>query len=79
VEIIQLNAGNDRNGNPRRVFVALEDGEIVGTWDDGYRGRGALPESLRGRWGGFSLVRGCRFDTSPSEYRRLVKLGRELA
>ena len=48
VAMVRLNAGNDRNGNPRRVFVALNAfGGACGAWDEGYQGRGCVPESLR--------------------------------
>lgn len=45
--IIRLNACNDNNGNPRRVFVAFNGCDIVGAWDEGYRGYNAVPEHLR--------------------------------
>ena len=45
--IIRLNAGNDTNGNPRRVYVAFDGCDIVGAWDEGYSGYNAVPEALR--------------------------------
>lgn len=69
--LIRLDAGNDRNGNPRRVFVALGDqGEIVGAWNEGYHGTDAVPEELR------PMARlAPTFRTTPGEYRALVRRG----
>lgn len=72
MEAIRLNAGNDRNGNPRRVFVILRDGEIVATADEGYRGRAALDEAWRGQ-GGEGKPYYPTFLTSPTEYHELLK------
>lgn len=56
---ICLNAGNDRNGNPRRAWVLINDnGLVVGAKDEGY--------------GGFPYpghTKGPRFTTTPAEYR----------
>ena len=67
---IKLNAGHDSNGNPRRVYVVFDsEGYIVRAVDEGYRGRAALRE-----------VPGCEgecepveFETTPREYRRLLR------
>ena len=56
------------NGNPRRLFVALRDGEAVAAWDEGYRGAHAIPAALR------HLYTGTTFDTTPTERRDLLKL-----
>jgi hypothetical protein len=65
--VIRLDAGHDRNGNPRRVFVVLnEHSDIVAAYDEEYRGKGALPEELRG-------VNYPTLATTPGEYRQLVK------
>jgi len=34
---------NDRNGNPRRLYVLVFDGERIAAWDEGYRGNLAVP------------------------------------
>lgn len=70
VMIICACAKNDANGNPRRVFVALgADGGIVGTMDEGYSGDCVGRE----RW---PLVPvGISIETTPAEYRRLVRIG----
>lgn len=66
---VKMNAGNDRNGNPRRVYVILNDrADIVGTHDEGYAGdhgfRQAFPD----------VPIGPTFAITPGEYRELVKL-----
>lgn len=39
---------NDRNGNPRRIWVVSNDkGEALFAWDEGYHGRNCVPGSLR--------------------------------
>jgi hypothetical protein len=65
---IKLNAGNDRNGNPRRVFVVIkEDGAIHEAIDEGYDGKAILfrryPE----------IAYPCEFKTTPGEYRELLR------
>ncbi len=67
-EIIRLNAGNNRNGNPRRVFVEISKGAITGTWDEGYDGSGAIPARKRNKWSGLTI------DTTPAEYRDLISM-----
>lgn len=40
---IYINAGNDKNGNPRRGWlIAADDGEITDFVNEGYEGRAAL-------------------------------------
>ena len=40
---IKINAGNDRNGNPRRGWIIADDhGRFVDFVDEGYSGSGAL-------------------------------------
>jgi len=67
VQIIRLNAKNDYNGNPRRVFVALRAGRVVNAWDEGYAGTSAIPEPLR------HLYAGQTFDTTATERRDLLR------
>jgi len=42
--LLHLKAKNDVNGNPRRLFVLLENGEVRKVVNEGYRG---IPEELR--------------------------------
>ena len=67
---IRLNAGNDGNGNPRRVFVVFNgNGTILEAIDEGYDGTSALyskyPEAHE-LWVN-------SFPTTPAEYRGLIK------
>lgn len=47
--IQRLIAPNDRNGNPRRLFViyAADTGEIQDVFDEGYQGLGVVPQKIR--------------------------------
>lgn len=70
--VIRLDAGHDRNGNPRRVFVALDKhGDIIGACDEGY----VSDAEARKRWP--KAVFGPTFATTPAEYRELVKRERD--
>lgn len=43
---IYINAGNTKNGNPRRGWIiANSDGEFIDFVDEGYEGTGALKTS----------------------------------
>ena len=43
---IHLNAGNDRNGNPRRAYLIYDvTGAYVGSVNEGYQGAGAIEAS----------------------------------
>ena len=67
---IKLNAGNDRNGNPRRVYVLLSDtGSIVRAVDEGYEGIHALNRVP----GAEGLRDPVEFATTPAEYRQLLR------
>jgi len=60
-----LNAGNDTNGNPRRVFVVYgTEGQILDAIDEGYSG---TPRWLRD----YPQLAG--FVIKPSEYKLLLK------
>lgn len=64
---IRLNAGNDTNGNPRRVFVVLDPKRgIIDAVDEGYEGEEPLKRAHRIR----SLA---DFMTTPREYRGLLR------
>ena len=46
--IIHYKANNDRNGNPRRVYVLFDDqNEALAAWDEGYSGYDAVPGDFR--------------------------------
>ncbi len=67
---IKLNAGNDRNGNPRRVYVVFgSSGDVLSAIDEGYLGSEAvtiLYPDLKGK----PIP---EFQTTPEEYRLLLK------
>jgi len=72
---IKLYTKNDRNGNPRRVFVFLRpSGTIAFAVDEGYKGRGAVsPEYIP------NSAEISEFQTTPTEYRSILKLwGKEV-
>jgi hypothetical protein len=46
--MIHLCAPNDRNGNPRRLFLELNEcGCAVRHWLEGYKGSSCVPDGLR--------------------------------
>jgi hypothetical protein len=60
--ILHLDAGNDTNGNPRRLYVALHapTGNVLSVEDEGYEGTGAL----------LALIKRC-FRTDDSQRREI--------
>jgi hypothetical protein len=42
-----LCAANDYNGNPRRLYVLVDDNQRVAAWDEGYSGHHAVPNVWR--------------------------------
>jgi hypothetical protein len=69
--IVHARAKNDRNGNPRRVFVALdESGHVLAADDEGYAGSPGWVRECHGR-GLWELP----LDVTPGQYRELRKLG----
>jgi len=67
VNAIKLNACNDKNGNPRRVFVVLNDERVVEAIDEGYDGNSDLTR----KYPGVNVV--FYAEISPREYRSLLK------
>lgn len=66
----QLRAPNDRNGNPRRLFVAYSYSvQPVRVYDEGYTG---VPEDLR------EVRAALTVDVSVTEYRRFLRIGADL-
>lgn len=68
MEMIRLSAANDVNGNPRRAFVAILEGNIVGAWDEGYYGTDCVPTELRHK-----AVHAPTFAVMPKEYRDTLR------
>ena len=68
-ELLRFNAGNDTNGNPRRVFVEIASGQPMRAWDEGYEGHYVVPLELR------HAARLCAtLPTTAKGYRDLLKL-----
>ena len=63
---LRFDAGNDVNGNPRRVFVVFDKNDIVKVINEGYRGWPSELDDLSVH----------TLATTPSEYRSLLKLGK---
>lgn len=65
---IKLNAGNDKNSNPRRVFIVFnEDGRILKAIDEEYRGDKVKKDI------GADIPFGGTFITTPGEYRDCLR------
>jgi hypothetical protein len=68
-EILRFDAGNDADGNPRRVFVEIASGQPIRAWDEGYEGHHAVPPELR------HAAKHCaNLSTTVKGYRDLLKL-----
>ena len=66
-----LNCGNDRNGNPRRVWViAADDGQAIFAYNEGYSGRDCVPGYVRLSFDYYAVHCECTF----SQYQMLLKL-----
>jgi hypothetical protein len=68
-ELIRLNAGNDRNGNPRRIYAELAAGQVSRAWDEGYAGPHAVPADLR-----HAAANCATLSITAAQYRALLKL-----
>ena len=67
--ILHLRSKNDRNGNPRRLYLRIaKDGYIVSAYDEGYRGIHSVPKTFQDR-----ASRAVSIETTPSEYKRLLR------
>lgn len=65
---LHFNAGNDANGNPRRVFVVVNTaGKVVEAINEGYRGERSVTEE----YPGIAIVGS--FPISATEYKKFLK------
>ncbi len=64
--ILHLKAKHDANGNPRRLYVALDGEDVVGVWDEGYVGYNVLPGHLQ-------PLRRFTLEITPRQYRKLKR------
>ena len=69
MELLHLKTKNDVNGNPRRLYVALLDGVILGVVNEGYQGSGAIPEAWKTEGGNYPLD----LDITPGQYQRIKR------
>jgi hypothetical protein len=74
VTVVRFNAGNDNNGNPRRVYVIMDGQGIIAAVDEGYYGPHALDHAF-GEEAGKTLRNKIAGDieTTPAEYKALRK------
>lgn len=71
---IHLNAGHDKNGNPRRAYVLLSsDGEIVCAFEEGYEGFRCVPEQVQYAQNTFSAAKIPTIPTTRSCLRQVLK------
>jgi hypothetical protein len=72
-------APHDKNGNPRRVWVVVPTtGEFRCWWfayDEGYAGRHAMPDAVRGAEEDGVVLRFPDVKVSATEYKRILKEG----
>lgn len=65
---VKIDAGNDRNGNPRRGWLIYDNlGSFWGFVDEGYYGHSALKECCP------KAVELCTIPTTPGVYRDAMK------
>jgi hypothetical protein len=57
---------NDRNGNPRGLYVLVDDGQRIAVWDEGYLGHHCVPGVWRE-----DAYRAERVDIKPGLYNEL--------
>ncbi len=68
-ELLCFNAGNDTNGNPRRIFAEIASGQVSRVWDEGFDGYQAVPLPLR------DAAKQCAtLAITPRQYRDLLKI-----
>ena len=70
---VHLDAGHDRNGNPRRLYIVIDPDEgIVAAIDEGYTKRAAL-NSWNYNYFGHRDICIPTVVTTPAEYRALLR------
>ena len=74
VLIVYAGTVNDRNGNPRRLFLAYDsDARLLGVEDEGHDGTARV----RMRWPGVPIT--AKLNVTPKEYHALKRIGAALA
>ncbi len=59
---------NDRNGNPRRLYVLVSGGRRIAAWDEGYAGHHAVPGIWRD-----AAYNAKRVNIKPGLYNELLR------
>jgi len=74
MRFIKIKTENDRSGHPRRAWICTDQhNNVLSVFDEGYAGINAVPEDHR------DSARHClELVVKPSEYRKWIKLGRDL-
>lgn len=71
---IHIKADNDRNGNPRRLFLMCSQHGPVVAVDEGYSGEGAMEQAFAdGRTSVGRLPVVADIHVQPAEYKRILK------
>ena len=66
---IHLDAGHDRNGNPRRAYLIFDaNGNTLACLDEGYKGIGVIPDNIYK-----NMIILAHIKTTPKEYRDYLK------
>lgn len=76
--MLHFDAGNDRNGNPRRAYALYGHDQygayLVNAWDEGYAGHRAVPTELQE-----AARRALSVPTTAQHRRRVLALARRVA
>lgn len=71
---IHIKADNDRNGNPRRLFLMCSQHGPVVAVNEGYEGEGAMDQAfIDGRTTVGRLPVVSTINVTPTEYKRILK------
>lgn len=71
--VIRVSACNDKDGNPRRAYVALVGPYFIGAWDEGCEGYRGVPAAF------IDQARYClTFEVTVDEYERQLAWASEL-
>lgn len=68
MQALLINAGRDRNGNPRKLYLVLIPGKAPQAFDIGYEGSGALPLGWRDL-----ADNPIQINVTAKEYQRILK------
>lgn len=65
--IFKLNAGNTNMGNPRRLYIAMNNNVLLSVYDEEHSGKNAVPLELQ------QYINGVELATTIKEYNYLIK------